>query len=62
MPDDTSLRSEHVPEKTHPLAEKNFGSGLKKENEDPRHPGRAARAVRQDGMVGDVSPRDETHQ
>lgn len=62
MPDDTSLRSEHVPEKEHPLAKKNFDSGLKAENEDPQHPGRPLRANRQDGMLGDVSPRDETHQ
>lgn len=61
-PRDTSLRSEGIPESTHPLAEKHFDSGLKDENRDPEHPDRPRTAVRQDGSLGDTSPRDETKQ
>lgn len=57
---DASRRSEGIPESTHPLAEKNFDSGLKDEDRDPEHPDQPRTAVRQDGSLGDTSPRDET--
>lgn len=60
MPDDTSKRSEHIPEKEHPLHKKNFEGGSKPEDHD-RRTGRPRAAVRQDSdVLGDVSPRDET--
>jgi hypothetical protein len=57
MPDDTSRASEHPPETKNPLAEKNVDNV----NPDLRDAkGRPLRQNRQDGPLGDVSPRDET--
>lgn len=59
-PSDTSLASEHIPAKEHPLHKKNFEGEGRGSLTEPGHPDRPAVAVRQDAGLGDTSTRDET--
>ena len=53
-PRDTSLRSEGIPETTHPLAEKSFGERPQGREPRPRAPGPAP-----DGVRGRSMPKKE---